>query len=79
MYHQQRFCYFRYITVSVSIFSKHYVPNKYLPIQAVHYFSMLPMLPMYFSSYACSHFQNGNVLVTLYYKQFYERMSRVYR
>ena len=56
-------CFFSYVTVNVWLFSIHYVPNKYLPIQAVYYLSILPM---YFSSYACIHFQSDKLLVKVY-------------
>ena len=63
LYQQEKFLlFFLYITVIVWILSKRFVLRKYLPIQTEYYFSMLPMY-FYFSSYACSHFQSGNLLV----------------
>ena len=54
---------FSYLSVNAWIFNKQHVPSKYLPIQTVYYFSMLPM---YFSSFACNYFQSDILFVKLH-------------
>ena len=49
-----------------------YVPNKYLPIRTL-------ILPMYFSSYACKHYQSGTLLGKFYLELFYEHNEKCVR